>query len=130
MPLAALVWLFVSWPSRPWELDFALLAGAIGLLLALGPQLRLFDRVTDVVLPYSWLERLVPALAYAGCVNRFEQLAFLPLGLATAWAAHRLWSRPRGPLAVAVAAVVLMLEYLPVRPSVATGPQEPADPAL
>ena len=91
--------------ARRREIDFALVAGGIALVLSLGPQPRVFDRLLDVPLPWSVLERIFPALDFGGCVNRFEALAFLPLALATALAFERLLarrtrtlggSRPRG----------------------------------
>ena len=118
--------------ERPRELDFALVCGGAALVLSLGPQPRIFDRLIDFPLPYAWLEKIFPALRLGGCVNRLELLAFLPLALGSAFMLERLLvSRRRGKRALVVAAaLVTLLEYAPVDPGVSLGPDEPRDPAL
>ena len=91
VPLLAL--LVILRDRRRRDIDFALLAGGIALVLSLGPQPRVFDRLLDVPLPWAGLARIFPALDFGGCVNRFEVLAFLPLALATALASERLLAR-------------------------------------
>lgn len=131
VPLAATAWLLASPRRRPRDLDWALAAGAVALLLALGPAPRVFDRWLELPLPYRWLEGALPVLGAGGCVSRFVQLAALPLALACGWAAVRLAGRgPRGRLAAAAAAAVLAVEYAPVAPPVPPWPHDPAMAAL
>jgi hypothetical protein len=113
--------------GRPRALDFALVSGSIALVLALGPQLRIFDRLLDVPLPYALLERVVPSLRLGGCVNRFEQLAFLPLSLYLGVWSDRMRVRP---VLRATGIVVLFVEYLPWRIPVERWPLNPPDTAL
>lgn len=125
LPLLATAWVIRK--GRPRALDFALVSGGLALVLALGPQLRIFDHLLDVPLPYALLERLVPSLRLGGCVNRFEQLAFLPLALYLGvW-----WDRMRAhPKIRAFGIVVLFVEYLPWRVPVEQWPLNPPDTAL
>jgi hypothetical protein len=124
-PLFATAWVLAK--GRPRALDFALVSGGIALVLALGPRPRVFDRLLDVPLPYALVERLVPGLQLGGCVNRFEQLAFLPLALFLgAW-----WDRMRARPALRAAAIaVLLAEYVPWRIPVEEWPLNPPDAAL
>jgi hypothetical protein len=46
LPLFATAWVVLK--DRPRAFDFALVSGGIALVLALGPQLRIFDRLLDV----------------------------------------------------------------------------------
>ncbi|MEO8584910.1 MAG: hypothetical protein ABI584_01995 [Acidobacteriota bacterium] len=118
-------------PRRP-ELDFALVAGGVALVLSLGPQPRVFDRLLDVPLPWAGLARIFPALDFGGCVNRFEVLAFLPLALATALACERLLARrTRTATGIALAAALfLAVEYAPKDPGFMESPFAAGDPAL
>ncbi len=127
VPLAALAWLLARPTQRPRDLDWALAAGAAGLVLALGPAPRIFDRWLEIPLPYRWLEAAVPALATGGCASRLVQLAALPLALATGWAADRLHAGGgRGRAVLAAAVAVLAVEYAPVTPPVMRWPVDPA----
>ncbi len=130
VPLLALVALLRD--ERRREIDFALVAGALAVLFSLGPRPRIFDRLLDVPLPWAGVARLVPALDFGGCVNRFEVLAFLPLGLATALACEKLLARrTRAARGVAVAAgLFLAAEYAPRDPGVMRSPFAADDPAL
>jgi hypothetical protein len=128
VPLGAALWL-VAGRRRERALDFAAIAGGIGVVLALGPQLRVFDRLLDVPLPYALLERLFPALRVGGCSNRYVALAFLPLALATAFAATRLLASGRRAF-VAVGALLIAIEYAPISPGVSLWPWLPPDPAM
>ena len=130
IPLLALLVILRDRSRR--DIDFALLAGGIALVLSLGPQPRVFDRLLDVPLPWSVLERIFPALDFGGCVNRFEVLAFLPLALATALACERLLlRRTRASRIVALAAgLLLTAEYAPRDPGVMESPFAADDPAL
>jgi len=78
------------------------------------------------------LARIFPALAFGGCVNRFEVLALLPLALATALACERLLEhRTRTSAGVALAAgLLLAAEYAPRDPGVMESPFAADDPAL
>ena len=125
LPLFATAWVVLK--DRPRAFDFALVSGGIALVLALGPQLRIFDRLLDVPLPYALLERVVPALRLGGCVNRLEQLVFLPLALYVGVWSDRMRTRP---MLRALGVVVLFLEYLPWRIPVESWPLNPADTAL
>jgi hypothetical protein len=125
LPLLAAAWVIRK--GRPRALDFALLSGGIALVLALGPQLRIFDQLLDVPLPYALLESLVPDLRLGGCVNRFEQLAFLPLALYLGVWSDRMRARP---ILRAVGIVILFVEYLPWRIPVEQWPLNPPDTAL
>ncbi len=130
VPLLAL--LVILRDRRRRDIDFALLAGGIALVLSLGPQPRVFDRLLDVPLPWAGLARIFPALDFGGCVNRFEVLAFLPLALATALASERLLARgTRTAKGIALAAALfLAAEYAPRDPGVMESPFAADDPAL
>jgi hypothetical protein len=130
VPLFAL--LVILRDRRRRDIDFALLAGGIALVLSLGPQPRVFDRLLDVPLPWAGLARIFPALDFGGCVNRFEVLAFLPLALATALASERLLARrTRTSRGVALAAALfLAAEYAPRDPGAMESPFAADDPAL
>jgi hypothetical protein len=130
VPLLAL--LVILRDRRRRDIDFALLAGGIALVLSLGPKPRVFDRLLDVPLPWAGLARIFPALDFGGCVNRFEVLAFLPLALATALACERLLARrTRTSAGVALAAAILLAaEYAPRDPGVMESPFAADDPAL
>src|SRR5664280_210435 len=130
VPLLAL--LVILRDRRRRDIDFALLAGGIALVLSLGPQLRVFDRLLDLPLPWAGLARIFPALDFGGCVNRFEVLAFLPLALATALASERLLARgTRTAKGIALAAALfLAAEYAPRDPGVMESPFAADDPAL
>jgi hypothetical protein len=125
LPLVATAWVIRK--GRPRALDFAFVSGGIALALALGPRPRIFDRLLDVPLPYALLERVVPSLRLGGCVNRFEQLAFLPLALCVGVWSDRM--RPR-PVLRAIGIAVLFVEYLPWRVPVERWPLNPPDTAL
>ena len=124
-PLLATAWVIRK--GRPRALDFAFVSGGIALVLALGPQPRIFDRLLDVRLPCALLERVLPSLRLGGCVNRFEQLAFLPLALSLGVWSDRM--RPRPALRV-IGIVILFVEYLPWRVPVEQWPLNPPDTAL
>jgi hypothetical protein len=130
VPLLAL--LVMLRDRRRRDIDFSLLAGGIALVLSLGPQPRVFDRLLDVPLPWAGLARIFPALDFGGCVNRFEVLAFLPLALATALACERLLVRgTRTAKGIALAAgLFLAAEYAPRDPGVMESPFAADDPAL
>ena len=125
IPLAATAALLLG--GRPRQLDFLWASGLAALVLSLGPQPRVFDRLLDVPLPYAWLEHVFPALRLGGCVNRFEQLALLALAVSFGFWVDRL--RPRPALAAA-AVSLLCVEYVPWRIPVEKWPLTPADPAL
>src|SRR5512140_1956438 len=130
VPLLAL--LVILRDPRRRDIDFALLAGGIALVLSLGPRPRVFDRLLDVPLPWAGLARIFPALDFGGCVNRFEALAFLPLALATALASERLLARrTRASRGIALAAALLLAaEYAPRDPGAMESPFAKDDPAL
>jgi len=130
VPLLAL--LVMLRDRRRRDIDFALLAGGIALVLSLGPQPRVFDRLLDVPLPWAGLARIFPALDFGGCVNRFEVLAFLPLALATALASERLLARRTRTATgiVLTAALFLAAEYAPRDPGAMESPFAADDPAL
>lgn len=133
VPLCATLFVLVPWRRRPRDLDFALLSGGAALLLALGPQPRVFDRLLEIPLPYAWLEKAYPPLALGGCVNRFVLLAFLPLALGTALAFARLAPRlspARLRVLAAAAAIGILVEYAPADPGASTAPLYPPDPAM
>ncbi len=92
--------------ARPW-LGLAL----VGVLLALGPRLHVAGRIHGgFLLPYGWLERAIPILAFAGVPARFSWLATFGLAVAAGGALSALERRgPRGAaLAVALAALGLL----------------------
>ena len=132
VPLAATIWLVSTGQRRPRQIDFALAAGAVALVLSLGPQPRFFDHWVRLPLPYGWIESIFPALRMGGCVSRLEQLVSLPLGLGVAFTVDRLRAmRSRAPRAVmALGALVLVAEYAPTDPGVSRRPYSPADPAM
>jgi hypothetical protein len=132
VPLLLTFGCLLRFRERPRELDFALVAGGATLVLSLGPQPRIFDRLIDFPLPYAFAEKIFPALRLGGCVNRLELLTFLPLALGSAFLLERLLVSPRrGSRALVVAAaLVTLLEYAPVDPGVSLGPDSPRDGAL
>jgi hypothetical protein len=69
----------------------------------------------------------VPSLRLGGCVNRFEQLAFLPLALYLGVWSDRMRARP---FLRVVGIVVLFVEYVPWRIPVEQWPLNPPDTAL
>jgi hypothetical protein len=125
LPVFAAAWVIRK--GRPRAFDFALVSGGIALVLALGPQLRIFDRLLDVPLPYALFERVVPGLRLGGCVNRLEQLVFLPLALYLGVWSDRMRTRP---ILRALGVFVLFFEYLPWRVPVEQWPLNPPDAAL
>jgi hypothetical protein len=131
VPLAATLAVAIG-RRRVRALDPYLLAGALGVVLALGPRLRVFDRLLAVPLPYALVERLVPALRLGGCVNRFVALASLPLALGTALCASRLLARRAAASRALVigGGLLAAVEYAPVNPGVAVRPYSPPDPAM
>ena len=128
VPLLATLAVVLRRRSR--EIDFALLAGGAALLVSLGPQVRVFDRLLDFSLPYAALESWAPGLKLGGCVNRFEQLVFLPLALGLGlWIDRRL--RSGTGRAITLAALALFgYEYLPKRIPVESWPMNPPDSAM
>jgi hypothetical protein len=112
--------------DRPRHLDFLAIAGGIALVLSLGPRLRVFDILLPIPLPYAALERLVPGLRLGGCVNRFLQLVYLPLGIYAAIAITRVRRR----LAQLVLCALIALEYAPRRIPIAPWPASTTDAVL
>ncbi len=103
------------------------IAGFAALILSLGPQLRVFDRLLEIPLPYAGLRMVAPILDKGGCVTRFVQLAYVPLGVLFGVWAEWAWRRSRlGAIAVCG---IAFIEFLPLRPSV-EGWQLQTDPAL
>jgi hypothetical protein len=116
---------------RAREFVFAYVAGGIGLLLSLGPQLRVFDQLLPVPLPYGLLEWAFPILRLGGCVTRFEVLALLPLALGVAaWADGKISSGKSGRWFVSIVASCLLIEYAPVRPEISSWLLQPPDEAM
>lgn len=128
VPLAALAAVAIG-RRREREIDFALVAGAAGLVLSMGPVLRIFGSPTPVPLPYALLERFIPALKLGGAVNRFQALAFLPLALGVAFAATRFLREGRRGL-VAAGALLAFVEFAPSDPGHSVWPFDPPDPAM
>lgn len=126
LPLAATLWVGLG-SRRERSLAPFLWAGAVGLLLSLGPKLRVFDRLLEIPLPYALAERLLPPLRVGGCPNRYIALVFLPLALGTALAATRLSARR---VLLVVGALALAAEYAPRDPGVSLWPWLPPDPAM
>ncbi len=128
VPLAALL-AVAAGRAREREIDFALVAGAVALVLSMGPVLRVFSTPTGVPLPYAALERLVPAFRLGGAVNRFQALAFLPLALGVAFAATRLLAKGRRAVVV-LGTLLLAVEFAPADPGHSVWPFDPPDPAM
>lgn len=116
---------------RQRDLDFALFAGAVSLILSFGPKLWVFSRQLNVPLPYALLEKALPPLRLGGAVARFQALAFLPLMLGTAFAATRLLRAERGARwTAAICGCLLLVEYAPRDPGHAVWPFDPPDPVM
>ncbi|HSB63194.1 MAG TPA: hypothetical protein VLJ18_03465 [Thermoanaerobaculia bacterium] len=128
VPLAALLAVAVG-KRRERELDFAVAAGAVSLALSLGPVLWVFATPHEVPLPYSALEKAIPALRLGGATSRFQALAFLPLALGVAFATTRLVASGKARV-VAATAVVLAAEFAPADPGHSVWPFDPPDPAM
>jgi hypothetical protein len=125
VPLIVMTSLFFR--GRPRQLDFLYFSGLVALVLSLGPQPRIFDRLLSVPLPYAWLEHVFPPLRLGGCVNRFEQLVFFPLALSVGFWFDRIRVRP---VLALLGLTLLCVEYMPWRVPVETWPLAPTDPAL
>jgi hypothetical protein len=128
VPLAALLAVAVG-RRREREFDFAVAAGAVSLALSLGPVLWVFATPHEVPLPYSLLEKAMPALRLGGATSRFQALAFLPLALGVAIASTRLLAAGKARW-VAILAIVLAAEFAPVDPGHSVWPFDPPDPAM
>ena len=103
------------------------IAGVAALVLSLGPQVRAFDKLLEIPLPYAGLRTVAPFLDKGGCVTRFIQLAYVPLGILFAMWAERAWRRSR--LGAVTVCGIAFVEFLPLRPTV-EGWQLQTDPAL
>ncbi len=100
--------------SRPW-----LAAGAVGGILSLGPHLHVRGHVfRQVLLPYGWLERAAPPLAFAGCPTRMSWLATFGLTVAAAFTLDGMARRGRRGVALALAVGALGLVEVWPRPQV------------
>jgi hypothetical protein len=106
VPLALAAWAAVrARASRPW-----LLVALAGFALALGPRLHLGGVVVSGAwLPWAWLERAFPALAWSGVPTRFSWLTTVGVCVAaTAPLAALVRSGRRGAVtAVALGALAL-----------------------
>ena len=125
VPLFAVAALLLR--GRPRQLDFLYVSGLLALVLSLGPQPRIFDRLLSLSFPYAWLENVFPSLKLGGCVNRFEQLVFFPLALSVGFWVDRIQVRP---VLTFLGITLLCVEYMPWRVPVETWPLTPMDPAL
>jgi hypothetical protein len=96
-----------------------LVAAVIGAVLALGPVLHVDGKIVGITLPYAYLERAVPVLAFTGVPVRFGYVMYLGLTLAAAFGLVRLRDLGEragrlGALAAVVVPVALVLvEYRP-----------------
>jgi hypothetical protein len=91
--------------SRPW-----LLVAAAGFTLALGPYLHVLGTVhRGMLLPYGWLERIVPGLVFSGVPTRSSWLATFGISVAAGAALSELCRRGRRGawLACALAALAV-----------------------
>lgn len=114
--IAMLAWLF--WrrrevaPSR-WRPFFLL--GAVFGVLALGPSLTYWGLpVTPAIMPYAWLEVLVPPLSMGGMPVRMAVVCQLAAAVLVAVAlAHARVRSTRARLALAALLGLMVVEYLP-----------------
>jgi hypothetical protein len=90
---------------------------AVGLLLSIGPVVRLAGHTVAVVGPYGLLERLVPALRLSGVPARALLLAVVAGAMLAAAALPLLWHEH--PWIAATVLAVFVVESLP-RPMVTT----------
>ncbi len=123
VPLALGAWAGVrSRAVRPW-----LAAAALGVVLSLGPYLHVHGHVVRaVLLPYGWMERLAPTLAFAGCPTRLSWLATFGLVVAAGWSLQRIADRgPRGVAAACGLGLLALIEVAP-RPQIMAAFPAPA----
>ena len=90
----------------------------LGWLLALGPKLHGYREVTDISLPFGWIQSLIPAMERMWWPQRFELLAVVGLGLLAGLGLDRfLASRSRHRLWL-LAVLLLSLVDAPLRSGV------------
>lgn len=112
--LAAIVASFV-WRRRPaktvavWQITLLIFA-----VLALGPRLHIWGRLTTVALPYAVLEWLMPSLRLSGVPARHDVMVMLAAGVLTAMVLSRM--SPRRRWLMAPFAIGLALEFWPSAP--------------
>jgi hypothetical protein len=96
-----------------------LVTALLGALLSLGPYLHVDGRVQAVKLPYWYLERLIPPLAFMGVPVRLGYVMYVGLVAAAAFGlaeVRKLLARapaPVGALAVLVPVCLALYEYRP-----------------
>jgi hypothetical protein len=96
-----------------------LVSAVVGAILALGPMLRVDGRRLAVALPWGYLERALPLLAFTGVPIRFGYVMYLGLVVAASYGLARLHaigsriSRPLGTLAVLIPFALVLVEYRP-----------------
>ena len=96
--------------SRPW-----LAVALAGFVLALGPHLHVLGRVyRGLLLPYGFLERVVPGLGFSGVPTRFSWLALFGVAVAAGAALAELCRRGRrGAMLAAALGALALLESWP-----------------
>lgn len=81
----------------------------VGMLLALGPLLKVGGQLTAIRLPEGWLEVVLPGMSLAGIPARFVWLTTFGLAAASSIVLNLLWSNGRFARITATLIVVLSL---------------------
>jgi hypothetical protein len=108
----ALMALAVIGAVRDRRARFFLAMVPVGVLLALGPILKIDGKVIDVPLPYDFLTRIFPLLEFTGVPVRAGFVAIFALCAAAAFGLRELWlgfHRAEWRVPARVAAVVLLI---------------------
>ncbi len=87
----ALMTLAIIGAVRDRRARFWLFMAPVGMLLALGPALKIDGQATGITMPYAYLTRVFPLLEFTGVPVRAGFVAIFALCLAAAFGLRELW---------------------------------------